>query len=73
MTPDSKKSKSDYGFISINVRGDREYVNDLKTRAISEGVPFADYVREKLDCAIACEDNSFFAQGGSPDNQSGKV
>lgn len=73
MTENKQKPKSDYNVVSIYVRGDRKYVNQLKSLAANADKPLADYVREMLDCAIACKDNSFFEQGGKPNNQSGKV
>ena len=73
MPPKNIKSKSEYNFIPVYVRGDRQYINRLKARAAHADMPLSDYVREKLDIAIACEDNSFFASHGKTDNQSGKA
>ena len=73
MSQSNRKSKSDYNFIPINVRGDRKYLNSLKSRAAHDDKPLADYVREKLDKAIACEDNSYFVDSGNDANQSGNV
>lgn len=68
-----QKPKSDYNVIPVYVRGDRKFVNQLKSRAASADKALADYVREKLDKAIACDDNLFFESDGKDANQSGNV
>lgn len=73
MKPGNRKTKSDYNFIPINVRGDRKYLNNLKSRAADADKPLADYVREKLDKAIACDDNSFFESRGNDTYRDGNV
>jgi hypothetical protein len=73
MKNPQQKPKSEYNVIPIYVRGDRKYINQLKSRAATADLPLADYVREKLDKAIGCEDNSFFDSRGNDTNQSGNV
>lgn len=73
MKTPQQKPKSEYNVIPVYVRGDRKFINQLKSRAANADLPLADYVREKLDKAIACDDNSFFESGGNDINQSGNV
>lgn len=73
MNPQNAKSKSDYNIIQVHLRGDRKYVNYLKSRANNADKPLADYLREMIDNAIGCQDNSFFESCGKQDNQSGKA
>lgn len=65
MTPDKQKPKSEYNVIAVYVRGDREYIDDLKSKAASAHKPLADFIRDNLDKAIACPHESFFEEGGS--------
>jgi hypothetical protein len=73
MKTPQQKPKSEYNVIPVYVRGDRKFINQLKSRAANADLPLADYVREKLDKAIACEESNFFGQGGNESNQSGNV
>lgn len=73
MKTPQQKPKSEYNVTTLYVRGDRKYINQLKSRAANADLPLADYVREKLDKAIGCEDSSFFGQGGNDPNQSGNA
>lgn len=73
MSPRKQKNKAEYNVVPVYVRGNRQYVNQLKSRAATADMPLSDYLREKLDKAIACEDNSFFDESGKPSNQSGNV
>lgn len=65
MNSPNTKSKADYNVISVYVRGDRDYVYELKRRANAARKPLADYIREQLD-------SSFFANTGKPVNHDGK-
>ena len=66
-----QKPKSAYNIIPVFIRGDRKFVDGLKSKAALAGIPLADYVRESLDYAIANIDTSFFVSCGSDKNQKG--
>lgn len=57
--------------ITLYARGDRNFAQTLKSRAALAGMPLADYVREKLDYAIANDESIFFASRGSDVNRNG--
>lgn len=71
MKNPKQKPKSDYNLIPINIRGDRQFVNRLKSVAARVDMPIADYVREKLENAIGQDESVFFASRGSGDNRNG--
>lgn len=73
MSSRKQKPKVEYNVIPVYVRGNRKYVNNLKSRAATANMPLSDYLREKLDKAIECEDNSLFDSRGNDANQSGNV
>ena len=64
-TPKEPKSKSDYNFIQVHVRGDRKFVNKLKSAAAAAEMTLADYIRAQLD-------PSFFVNDGKQTDQNGK-
>ena len=71
MSPQNKKAKSEYNVIAVYVRGDRDYVDQLKSRAAIAHMPLSDFIRDSLDKAIACDDSVFFTQSGKDHNQGG--
>lgn len=73
MSPQNKKQKAEYGVIAVYLRGDRDYVDQLKSRAAIAHKPLSDFIRDNLDKAIACDDSIFFADSGKDRNQGGKA
>lgn len=67
-----KKTKADYNFTPVHIRGDRKYVNALKSQAAQADMSLADYIRECLDYALENETPLFFRSDGTRVNQSGK-
>lgn len=53
VQPVPRKPKHDYGFIPVNVRGDKEYVLMLKERAFMARMKLGDYVRHLLDMEVS--------------------
>ena len=72
MKTPEKKTKADYNFTPVHIRGDRKYVNSLKSNAAQAGISLADYIRECLDYAQEGHAPSFFFNDGTRVNQSGK-
>ncbi len=64
-TPKEPKSKADYNLIQVHVRGDSNFVNQMKAEAALANMPLADYLRWKLE-------QKNFTQRGKKSNQSGK-
>jgi hypothetical protein len=60
-----QKPKTDYNLILVNVRGDRDFMYELKSRAANAKMKLADYVRSQLD-------PSFVATNGNEQTQNGK-
>lgn len=73
MPPQEQKPKSEYNMMPVYVRGDRKYINRLKSLAANADLPLADYIREKLDKAITCDETNFFGNTGSDLNRTGNV
>lgn len=71
MAIPKQEPKSAYNLIPVFIRGDREFINQLKSKAALAGIPLADFMRESIDYAIANDAESFFASRGTDQNRKG--
>lgn len=71
MTSRNQKPKSEYNVTPVYLRGDRRYVNHLKSLAASADITLSDYIRETLDLGIECRDADFLPSRGKDQSQSG--
>ena len=72
MADPTKKSKSDYNFTPVTIRGDRKFVNMVKSRAAQAGMPLSDYISECLIYANEQANPLFFMNAGNAADQNGK-
>ena len=71
MTNPKQEPKSAYNLIPVFIRGDREFINQLKSKAALAGIPLADFMRESIDYAIDNGVSTFFTSRGTDDNRNG--
>lgn len=72
MATPKQEPKSAYSLIPVFIRGDRDYVDTLKSKAAAAHMPLADYLRKSADYAIANEESIFFADRGTVVNHTSK-
>lgn len=72
MATPKQEPKSAYSLIPVFIRGDREFINQLKSYAALAGIPLADFMHESINYAIDNGVQNFFAKRGSDVNQETK-
>lgn len=71
MRNQKQEHKSVYNLMPVFIRGDRNYIAILKSKAALAQMPLADYLRKSADYAIANGESIFFDDDGSDKNRNG--